>query len=277
MSNETEVIEHDAEVQPVTAVAVKTESIQAITVTSQADQFLTTIRAAASDASTDMDKMERLYAMYKDIKDTEAKAAYNTSMALAQGEMGCVEKKHWNPQTESLYAKVEDVISEIKPIWVRHGFSLSFYEGEGAPEGWVMAMCDVSHSGGDTRTFRSPMPIDDKGIKGSVNKTQIHGIRSAKTYAQRYLLGDIFSLEIMVKGQDNDGNMDGKQVETITEQQALEIHAKLTDHNIPMQPFLKWLVTAVKAESIEGIQVNVLDIVNRRIDSAIRAKEKASG
>lgn len=260
------------DVEPIQAVAVLPESGQAVAVASQADQFLTTIQAAASDASTDMDKMERLYSMYKDIKATEASAAYNAAMALAQGEMGRVEKTHWNSQTKSFYAKVEDVISAIKPIWVRHGFSLSFYEGEGAPDGWVMAMCDVSHAAGDTRTFRSPMPIDDKGMQGKPNKTLIHGLRSAKTYAQRYLLGDIFSLEIMVRGKDNDGNTD--PVERITEDQALEIHAKLTDNDIPVPRFLKWLSKALGHEDmkIEDINPAYLKQVMDQVNSLVKAQ-----
>ena len=238
---------------------------------SQADQFLSTIQQAAANPDVDINKMKELYALYKDVKTEESRVEYNRAMSEAQAEMPAIEKIHLNTQTDSYYAKIEDVIRAIKPVWTSHGFSLSFYPGEDSPEGFVRVKCDVSHSGGDTRTFSYDSPIDDKGIQGKVNKTQTHGRASGFTYGERYLIGMIFSLEVAFLGQDNDGN---SVVERITDDQAKQITAMITDNGLSLDRFKKYLRSALKCDSIDDIAAHSFDRVVQTINNEIKKSQK---
>lgn len=224
---------------------------------SQSNQFLATIHQAASDPSVDMDKMDRLYAMYKDVKSEEGRVEYNRAMSACQAEMPAIEKRHYNEQTSSYFAKIEDIIRQIKPIWTKHGFSLSLYPGQNAPEGFIKVCCDVSHAAGDTRHFEYDSPIDDKGIKGTVNKTQTHGRASGITYGERYLIGLIFALEVGLSGQDDDGNAAG--VELVTDEQALALEAFIKDNDLDEDAFLNYIESKTKNRDYHSIPAAAYD------------------
>jgi len=238
---------------------------------SQSDAFLLTIQQAASDTSVDMDKRDRLYAMYKDVKAEEGKVLYNKAMATAQAEMPGIEKKHINPQTRSNYAKIEDIIRAIKPVWTANGFSLSFYPADSHPDGFITVKCDVSHASGETRTFSYDSPIDDKGIGGKVNKTQTHGRASAMTYGERYLIGMVFALEVGFQGQDNDGN---QPVAKITKEQAEELIKSIHDADIDIARVRAWMKQTLKVEEFEDINVAAYEGVQNKIKASAKAVQQ---
>jgi len=242
---------------------------------SQADSFLATIQQAASDPTVDMDKMERLYGMYKDVKANEARMAYNAAMAACQAEMPPIEKTHFSKQTKSHNAKIEDIIRAIKPVYTKHGFSVSIYPVKDAPEGFIRAAADVSHAGGDMRHFEYDNPIDDRGIAGTANKTQTHGRASGFTYAERYLMGMIFMLEITFVGQDDDGNSAEKEIKRITDEQALEIDAMITDNDLDREKFMRWVKQAIWVDAIEDIPADWYAATVKTIASAVKARAKA--
>ena len=103
------------------------------------------------------------------------------------------------------------------------------------------------------------------GIKGMQNKTQIHGEGSSFSYAQRYLTKLAFNLRI--EGEDDDGNKAGRGPELITESQAADLLAKITEVGANKEQFLKFL----KVEKLS-------DLPAKRYTAAIRALEdKARG
>lgn len=176
-----------------------------------AGRLIHVIAAAASDPSVDIEKMERLWAMHEKLKNRADEEAFNAAMNKAQSEMGRVSADAANPQTRSVYATYGKLDSAVRPIYTRHGFSISFNEGEGAPEGFARILAYVSHSAGHTRTYKLDMPNDGKGAKGGDVMTKTHATGSAHSYGRRYLLKDIFNIAIGEEdtdgnGQDNDGS-----------------------------------------------------------------------
>lgn len=164
------------------------------------------IERAATNPDTDVGKMERLWDMLKEQQDRSAKMAYNAAMKACQAGMPVIPKDAENRQTNSNYSRLETIIGMATPVYTNHGFSLSFAEGPQETEGTVHVTCDVSHEAGDTRHYFYHCPIDDKGIKGTTNKTAPHAKASAIHYGQRYLIGLIFNLQL---GGDDDGNAAG--------------------------------------------------------------------
>ncbi len=186
------------------ALQVRQESPVAVATNNEAASLIQAIAAAARDPNVDAEKMERLYGMHERIKNRAAEEAFNAAMNAAQREMGRVSADAINPQTRSQYATYGKLDAAVRPIYTRHGFSISFNEGEDAPEGYARILAYVSHSAGHTRTYKMDMPADGKGAKGGDVMTKTHATGSAHSYGRRYLLKDIFN--IAIGEEDNDGN-----------------------------------------------------------------------
>lgn len=175
--------------------------------TGESATILSVISRAASDPSVDIEKLERLMAMHERMEAKQAEQGFNTAMSEAQAEMGPVSADATNPQTRSRYATYAKLDSRLRPIYTRHGFALSFGTGEGAPEGHIKVVCDVSHKDGHVKRYACDMPADGKGAKGGDVMTKTHAAGSAMSYGQRYLLKLIFN--VAIGESDDDGNAAG--------------------------------------------------------------------
>lgn len=164
------------------------------------------IERAARDPNVDIDKMERLINMQERVQAKQAELEFDNAMAAAQAEMQPVRVDSNNPQTRSKYASYAALDNAIRPIYARHGFSLSFDTSDGASEGDVRIVCKVAHRGGHRERPRIDMPADGKGAKGGDVMTRTHAMGSAVSYGKRYLLGMIFNLATT---KDDDGNAAG--------------------------------------------------------------------
>lgn len=160
------------------------------------DAMLAIIEKVALDPSADVAKMEKMLDMQERIFNKNAEISFNKGMVACQKDMPTVLARAFNVQTSSLYVKYEHLLQDIKPIYTKHGFSMSFGEAPCAESNSITITCDVMHEEGHTKSFSSTLPIDLTGIKGSVNKTGIHATASAYTYAKRYLATMIFNIAV---------------------------------------------------------------------------------
>lgn len=188
------------------------------------DAMLSIIEKVATDPNCDVSKMEKMLDMQERIFNKNAEIEFNRAMVAAQKEMPMVVAKAMNTQTGSLYAKYEHLLQQIKPVYTKHGFSLSFGEAPCSNSDMITVTCEVMHEGGHTKSFSSTLPIDSCGIKGTVNKTGIHATASAYSYAKRYLATMIFNLAIA------DHDDDAVKAGGITIEQLLEFNACLRDN-----------------------------------------------
>lgn len=166
--------------------------------------LMNAIAQAAANPNTDVEKMERLWAMHEKIAARDSERAFNDAMSSAQSNMGRVSADMQNPQTRSAYASYAQLDRHVRPIYTKNGFSLSFNTGESGKENELRVLCYVSHSAGHTRTYMVDMPSDGKGAKGGDVMTKTHATGSAMSYGSRYLLKLIFN--IAVGEGDDDGN-----------------------------------------------------------------------
>jgi ERF superfamily protein len=161
------------------------------------------IAQAARDPSIDINKFERLMEMHERLTAREAEKAFNAAMTACQLEMKQIATDAENPQTRSRYATYAKLDAHLRPIYTRHGFALSFDEGESKPDS-VRVVCIVSHVAGHSRSYHRDIPADGKGAKGGDVMTKTHAAGAAGSYGARYLLRGIFNVAI---GElDNDGN-----------------------------------------------------------------------
>ena len=162
------------------------------------------IERAARDPNVDIDKFERLMRMRDEMESKAAEKQFNIAMKEAQSEMRPVGADAKNDQTKSKYATYAKLDSALRPIYTKHGFSLSFDEEDSPKPDHIRVLCYVSHEAGFTRTYRKDMPADGKGAKGGDVMTKTHATGAASSYGARYLLKGIFN--IAVGEEDRDGN-----------------------------------------------------------------------
>lgn len=139
---------------------------------------------------------------YRD-QDRLAELEFNVAMNAVQSELTMIGADMVNPSTKSKYASYAKLDKVVRPLYVKHGLSLSFSEEDSPKADHVRIICYVS-KGSHTRIYRKDMPVDTKGAKGGDVMTKTHATSSADSYAKRYLVKDIFNLAI---GEDDtDGN-----------------------------------------------------------------------
>ena len=175
----------------------------------------------------DVEKLERLFDMHRTLEADRAEREFAAAMTAVQTELPRVPKLGWNPQTRSFYAKAEDIDTALNKLIVHHGFSTSFSEQESTKDEHMRVRMRLRHVGGHVEDHYWEAPYDYMGMKGNPTKTKLHGASSATTYAKSRLKRDVFN--ITTGEVDDDGNMAGAPVETITEEQAADYRTLLDD------------------------------------------------
>ena len=232
---------------------------------SETSAIILMIERAARDASVDIEKMEKLFAMHERMIARDASHAFDRAMTECQSEMRPVAADSNNPQTRSRYASYAALDKALRPIYTKHGFGLSFNTGEGAPENHVRVCCHVSHNGGHGRDYHIDMPADGKGAKGGDVMTKTHATGSAVTYGRRYLLAMMFNMAI---GDDDDGNAAGDAGDKVTQEQIAELIRFADEVGADKIKFC----TYMKIESLAALPASQY----KRAVAALEAKRKKS-
>jgi hypothetical protein len=172
----------------------------------------TQIVAMASDPHMDVGKLEKLMQMQRELAVVRAKSEFNSAMSDAQKQMRPIAADAVNPSTRSKYASYAALDGKLRPIYTDHGFGLSFNTADGARDGWIRVVCNVSHVGGFDKDYHVDMPADGKGAKGGDVMTLTHAVGAGLSYGMRYLLKMIFN--VAVGEDDRDGNDPPKKPES---------------------------------------------------------------
>lgn len=146
----------------------------------------------ARDPEVDVEKMERLIAMQRDVAAQQAKMAYTQAFAEMQGELPEIPKI--GKSNTGRYAKFEHIQRAVRPILERHGFALSFRYPKGDGVGVTAVLSHVEGHSEETTMFA---PADTSG-----NKTGIHAMASTSSYLKRYTAAAL--LNIVAVDEDDD-------------------------------------------------------------------------
>lgn len=159
--------------------------------------MLAVLTRAASDPQTDVDKLERLGAMYERMEAKRAEADFNAALSAMQSDMPAVNergKAKVNGEVRYTFALWEDINVQIKPVLQRHGFALSF-RTEFADGINVTAV--LSHKAGHSERTTIKLPADASGSKNAVQ-----AVASSVSYGKRYTAGAL--LNLTSHGEDDD-------------------------------------------------------------------------
>lgn len=168
----------------------------------QTPSLLNIIAQTAADPNSDVSKLRALIDMQREVIAEQARVAFERAMVDAQTEMPMVVRDAINDHTRTRYARLETIDERIRPVYTRHGFSLSF-DGTTQADRSIEVTCIVSHREGHTRSYKLAGELDGVGAQGKANKTGIQAIGSTVSYLRRYLTCMIFN--IVLGNEDRDG------------------------------------------------------------------------
>lgn len=214
----------------------------------------------AMTKGADIDQLEKLMALQERWEAGEAKKAFVKAMSDFRSK--CISIAKTREGHNCKYAGLAESIEQVSPTLVECGLS---HRWETAQENnQVTVTCYLTHEMGHSESATMSSSPDSSG-----NKNDIQAIGSAMSYLQRYTFFAVTGLAS--REMDDDGNKAG--VERITEDQALQIHAKITDNGLSMDKFMKYLRT-LKCDSIEEISVQAFDAVMGTINNEIKKEKK---
>jgi hypothetical protein len=169
--------------------------------------ILAVIERAARDPGTDIDKLERLFALRERIEERAAKQSFIEAKIAMRPELPEItmkghiiirDKSDANKIVQDTpFARFEDIHAAVMPVLTAHGFDLSFRNGL-APDGKVRVTTILSHRDGHEESTDFDLPHDGSGSKNSVQ-----AVGSSTSYGKRY--GVLSILNIKVAGEDDDG------------------------------------------------------------------------
>ncbi len=225
-------------------------------VTAAQDPFVQMVERLATNKDVDPDKLQKLVDIQMQIMDRNAEAEFNAAMSRVQGQLPEVERKSENLQTKSKYAKHEAIAKAIKPIYTAEGFSAVFSQGQADTDSYLRVNGTLRHSGGHSEPHYVDLPLDKAGIKGNVNKTDLHATSSTFMYGRRILTCIMFDVSTFY---ETDGNL---PQDTITTDQATALNDLITETKANKAKFLNW----AGVESAEEMPASFYDEAKRLLE-----------
>lgn len=211
----------------------------------RAPSMLEIIGRAAADPRCDTAKMRELLDMQKDIEAEASKRAFTEAFIALSAELpeirtdGRIEIRAKDAKGERTgavqqatpYASFQGIMQVVKPLLIKHGFSLSFAT-EPSPDGTrIIVRGRLEHKGGHARETAFPLPAETSGSKNNVQ-----GWGSSFSYGRRYCtLGLLNIVSRAREDVDRDGEEQTKEppppkFPPITEEQ-LDALVDLSDAN----------------------------------------------
>ncbi len=226
--------------------------------------------AVAVSQGADLDKLEKLMELQERWEANEARKAYVRAMNEFKAHAPEIVKDRevaYNTSsgtTAYRHASLHNVTQTIIEALAEHGFSHR-WNVEQLDGGQIRVTCVITHEMGHSESTPLQAGPDQSG-----GKNNIQAVASTVSYLERYTL--LAATGLATKEMDDDGR--GSEIEYITEDEALAIHAKITDNDIDLAKFLAWLKKSLGASSIEQIAKPALPDVLRMIDATIKRKAK---
>lgn len=188
--------------------------------------------------------MERLVGLKERMEDRQAAADFISAMSEFQSECPEIPKSSKvSIKTNSginysySYAQIDEIARIVRPVLHKHGFSYSW--DSSVTNDKVTATCKLSHRNGHFETAKFEAPIDSAA---KMNVTQRNA--AALTYAKRQSLVQVLGVTTC------DQDTDAQSADTITDQQAADLQAKMEEVGANKDRFLKYM----KVEQLSDIR-----------------------
>jgi hypothetical protein len=186
--------------------------------------------------------MDKLVGLYERMQDKDAEKQFAAAFVALQSEMPAIRAIRAVPDKQGgvkyRYAPYEDIMEQVRPLVLKHGFSITFTTEYG--ENRVIQHCTLQHVGGHKRTNSFAARIGS----GPPNASQAQADGAASTYAKRFALCDALNI---VTESDTDARAEG---DTISAEQADELFRRVHETNSNEAAFLKFCGVTPSGERI---------------------------
>jgi hypothetical protein len=164
------------------------------------DNSAETLLATAVEKGADVNTLERLLAMRKELKAEQAREAFYKAMSEFQSSCPIIKKERKVRNKDGgiryIYANLDDIVTVVAPLLSEHG--LSYGIKAELRDGAVVANCIVNHMEGHSEESSFAVPIEKEAFMGDAQKSG-----SALMYAKRYAFCNAFG--IVTGDEDDDG------------------------------------------------------------------------
>ena len=212
-------------------------------------------------ASIDVEKLKELAKLHHDFEDRAAKRRFDEAFHALQTDMAPVRKQGWNDQTKSWYARLEDIDRMLDPLMVKHGFTVSLSSRTSEKPDHTVFLLMVRNSG-HSETHELEAPHDYTGIKGTPNKTRMHGMGSSYNYAGRYLKTNVFNVQTFRDDDGNAGGGIGPGAGCISVDQVIELNDLINETGSNRALFLK----ACRVSKLEELPLSMYAGAKARLE-----------
>jgi hypothetical protein len=215
---------------------------------------------AAMEKGMDFSAIEKFMDLQERNNAYEAKKQFVAAMSAFRADCPSIVKT--KEGHNSKYAGLAETIDQIKGILAKCGLSHSWRTEQ--KDNKIIVTCIVTHVAGHSESTSLESPPETSG-----NKNDIQAIGSAVEYMKRYTFFAILGLSSGDEDNDGGGN---QEVDRITENQANELYALLSDNDIEQPKVMTWLKGRFKIDSFEAVSVAAFQDVKTGIRAKIKAK-----
>lgn len=217
-----------------------------VPVVNEAHNVMSLILSAGD--SIDPVKLEKMMDLHDRLLNRQKKEAFAADFIRMKPALPKIIRMKENTQTQSRYAPLEDINTQIDPILSQHGFGTSTKIINQTPTS-VTVRAELWHRDGHIEETEIIMPLDNCGAQGTINKTGPHATSSSVTYARRVAICALLQIST---GDDLDGNK-AQDNEVLDNETAVALDQrinKLADAQTYKPKFLKYM----KYESVKDIK-----------------------
>lgn len=163
------------------------------------------LRMAVEKGNVDVQTLERLMVVRKEILAETAKRDFFDALAAFQSECPIILRSRAGHENRYNYAPLERIVKDVTPYLTKHGFS---HQEDGVvTEGWVEAIVTVTHRGGHREEKHFKVPAESKA---GMSPQQKYG--AAMTYATRYAFCAAFGIRTADRDSDCAAGAEGPEV-----------------------------------------------------------------
>ena len=203
------------------------ERLVAASASDSPSMVLALIERVVLDPRANVEKLERVMAMYERLKAKEAELAYNAAKGRIQKKLAGVkivknrpavyEVEKGKPQKGTYeafkYAPLEEIDKHLRPLLAEEDMDLS-YSDEPRGDGGILIRGRLKHlPGGHYEDSFMPAPLDTTG-----GKSNVQAVGSTNSFLRRYIAGNIFNIVVVRDDDDGTGGtIDEAQTKRLTE------------------------------------------------------------
>jgi hypothetical protein len=196
-------------------------STELVLTSPQPDTMLTVIERAVMSPDFDVAKMQQLLDMRERYEANEARKAFVEALSAFKSRAIQVAKDKLNPQYNSKYVSLGNLVNTVTPFLSAHGLSCRWDIDQAAG---IKVTCVLTHVQGHSESVSMVCPPDDSGKKNPIQQ-----IKSAITYGKACTFESICGLASTDATFDDDGNSGG--VAGLSDERYLELLTNIEGSN----------------------------------------------